>query len=65
VILQVCGTCHDDANDPGFEFEVKEKILHQRHSTEPLDFEKQAAQPLPTSAEVGLLERAFEPGSPG
>jgi peroxiredoxin len=65
VILQVCGTCHDDANDPGFEFEVKEKILHQRHSTEPLDFEKQAAHPLPTSTEVGLLERAFATGSPG
>jgi peroxiredoxin len=26
VILQICGGCHDDANDPGFEFEVQEKI---------------------------------------
>ncbi|MEN8161767.1 MAG: multiheme c-type cytochrome, partial [Myxococcota bacterium] len=65
VILQICGTCHDDANDPGFEFEVKEKILHQRHSTEPLDFEEQAALPFPTSTTVGLLERAFRAGSPG
>src|SRR6185436_2059130 len=23
VILQICGSCHDAANDPGFEFEVK------------------------------------------
>jgi peroxiredoxin len=65
VILQVCGTCHDDANDPGFEFEVKDKILHQRHSTEPLDFEKQAARPRSTGTTVGLLEQAFRTGSPG
>jgi peroxiredoxin len=65
VILQVCGTCHDDANDPGFEFKVKEKVLHQRHSTEPLDFEENAAHHLPTSTEVGLLERAFGAGTSG
>jgi len=59
VILQVCGACHDDANDPGFEFEVKEKILHQRHGKEPLDFEKKGEAALPPSAAVGLLERAF------
>lgn len=33
VILQICGSCHDDANDPGFEFEVKQKIEKQRHGT--------------------------------
>ena len=33
VILQICGSCHDDANDPGFEFEVEEKIERQRHGT--------------------------------
>jgi peroxiredoxin len=33
VILQICGSCHDDANDPGFEFEVKAKIDAQRHGT--------------------------------
>jgi peroxiredoxin len=59
VILQVCGTCHDDANDPGFEFEVKRKILHQRHGKEPLDFEEKAEAALPGSTAVGLLERAF------
>ena len=30
-ILQICGTCHDDANDPGFEFEVLDKIDAIRH----------------------------------
>jgi peroxiredoxin/nitrate/TMAO reductase-like tetraheme cytochrome c subunit len=33
VILQICGSCHDDANDPGFEFEVEAKIEAQRHGT--------------------------------
>ncbi|HJO22308.1 MAG: multiheme c-type cytochrome [Myxococcota bacterium] len=33
VILQICGSCHDDANDSGFEFEVQEKIDRQRHGT--------------------------------
>jgi len=32
-ILQVCGGCHDEANDPGFRFEVEEKIEAQRHGT--------------------------------
>ena len=33
VILKVCGSCHDDANDPGFEFEVEQRIEDQRHGT--------------------------------
>jgi len=33
VILQICGRCHDEANDPGFEFEVLEKIEAQQHGT--------------------------------
>jgi hypothetical protein len=33
VILQICGDCHDDANDPGFAFEVQEHIERQRHGT--------------------------------
>jgi peroxiredoxin len=33
VILKVCGTCHDDANDPGFQFKVEERIEAQRHGT--------------------------------
>jgi len=31
VILQICGSCHDDANDPNFEFEVEDKIDMIRH----------------------------------
>ena len=33
VILQICGSCHDEANDPGFEFNVEAKIEAQRHGT--------------------------------
>ncbi|HEY2774316.1 MAG TPA: multiheme c-type cytochrome [Candidatus Binatia bacterium] len=33
VILQICGTCHDDANDPDFRFNVVHKIDAQRHGT--------------------------------
>jgi peroxiredoxin len=33
VILQICGSCHDDDNDPGFAFEVLDKIEKQRHGT--------------------------------
>jgi peroxiredoxin len=31
VVLQICGSCHDDANDPGFEYEVLDKIELIRH----------------------------------
>lgn len=33
VILEICGSCHDDANDPGFEFVVEKKIEAQQHGT--------------------------------
>ena len=33
VILQICGTCHDEDNDPNFTFEVQEHIDRQRHGT--------------------------------
>jgi hypothetical protein len=35
VILKVCGTCHDKANDPKFEFSVQKRIDAQRHGTAP------------------------------
>ena len=44
VILQVCGSCHDPANDPGFEYEVKDKIQAQRHSDRPLGTGAPAAE---------------------
>ncbi|MEZ4291481.1 MAG: cytochrome c family protein [Myxococcota bacterium] len=35
VIPKVRGSCHDAANDPGFEFEVEARIEAQRHGTTP------------------------------
>jgi hypothetical protein len=31
VLLQICGSCHDDANDANFEFELKQKLERIRH----------------------------------
>jgi peroxiredoxin len=67
VILQICGGCHDDANDPGFEFEVQDKIEAQRHGTiEPgtgKPGKKSAAAPASDAARVA---HAFELlGGPG
>ena len=73
VILKICGSCHDDANDPGFRFEVQEKIDRQRHGTIEPSTPQQAhghglpataEHGLPATAELGLLERAWtEPRS--
>jgi hypothetical protein len=81
VILQICGGCHDDANDPGFEFEVQAKIDRQRHGTiEPGTGKKKGAASaalqlphaphapmpdLPHTAVLGALERALAARPPG
>jgi hypothetical protein len=52
VILQICGSCHDDANDPGFEFEVLDKIEILRHGT----IEPGTGKPIGTSASAKLRE---------
>ncbi|MFT5442080.1 MAG: peroxiredoxin [Myxococcota bacterium] len=55
-ILQICGSCHDEANDPGFDFEVEEKIEIQRHGT----IEAGTGKPLPSkpSAHIAPGRRA-------
>jgi len=58
VILQICGSCHDDANDPGFEFSVEEKIERQRHGT----LEPGTGAPLKTSA--GTRQPPSPPNAP-
>jgi peroxiredoxin/nitrate/TMAO reductase-like tetraheme cytochrome c subunit len=56
VILQICGSCHDEINDPGFEFEVLEKIEAQRHGTiEPGTGKPKAeSEKAPGAADVAL-----------
>ena len=66
VILQICGSCHDDVNDPGFEFEVLEKFEAQRHGTiEPGTGKPKAdSAAIPDSIDVALsipeIQRAFD-----
>lgn len=63
VILSICGSCHDEANDPEFEFKVQEKIDKIRHGT----IEPKAGLPdksahrhkLSTSTVTALLEQGF------
>jgi peroxiredoxin len=67
VILQICGECHDDANDPGFEYEVKDKIEAQRHGTiEPGTGKPKAGAAAlldgPPLARLALLEYALAAG---
>jgi hypothetical protein len=67
VILQICGGCHDDQNDPGFEFRVQEGIDRLRHGTiEPSNarggqaFHRHGpADALPHTAVLGALEHAL------
>jgi hypothetical protein len=63
VILQICGTCHDDVNDPGFEFEVEKKIEAQKHGTIVPSATRgagpSAARDVPSASWVGSLERGF------
>jgi len=55
VILKICGTCHDDQNDPDFRFHVEERIEAQRHGT----IEPSATRGEP-SADRARLHRVFE-----
>lgn len=62
VILQICGACHDQANDPGFEFAVKQKIERQKHGTIEASATragKSAARGPASAPFVGALERGF------
>ena len=66
VILQICGTCHDEVNDPGFEFEVIEKIEAQRHGTiEPGTGEPKAEgaailDPTDVALSISEIRHAFD-----
>jgi len=64
VILQICGSCHDDANDPGFQFAVKAKIDKIRHGTIEAGTGKPLAPGKPPTASAmpgtdALIAQAF------
>ena len=66
VILKICGSCHDEANDPGFEFEVIEKIEAQRHGTiepgsgEPKSESAAILDPTDVALSTPEIRRAFD-----
>jgi hypothetical protein len=65
VILQICGGCHDDANDPGFEFHVEDKIEAQRHGTiEPSSGKAPQARLQALPEQIGAVERALAAAGP-
>jgi peroxiredoxin len=35
-VTQLCGSCHSEEKEPSFQFHIREKIEHQRHSDRPL-----------------------------
>ena len=71
VILQICGSCHDPANDKDFEFSVQEHIDRQRHGTieagtgKPLDETSAALQRLRSGAATALANLSPAPERAG
>lgn len=71
VILQICGSCHDAANDSDFEFSVQEHIDRQRHGTieagtgKPLDGSAVLFSPASDEARIAQALRWLEAASPG
>jgi hypothetical protein len=61
VILQICGGCHDQANDPEFEFAVEEKIARQKHGTIEASATRsgESARVPAVAPLIGALERGF------
>jgi peroxiredoxin len=56
-ITQLCGSCHTEEKEPGFQFAIKQKIEHQRHSDRPLQGLVTTA--LPTASVAAALEAAL------
>jgi len=71
VILQICGSCHDAANDADFEFSVQEHIERQRHGTiepgtgKPLGGSAAVLPPPSDEARIARALRWLEAAAPG
>jgi hypothetical protein len=70
VILQICGSCHDEANDADFEFSVQEHIDRQRHGTiepgtgKPLDAASRMLGDERDEARIARAIRLLAPTAP-
>jgi peroxiredoxin len=56
-VTQLCGSCHSEEKEPGFIFDIKAKIEHQRHSDRPL--KGLVSRELPPSAVAAAIEGAL------
>jgi peroxiredoxin len=56
-VTQLCGSCHSEEKEPGFIFDIKAKIEHQRHSDRPL--KGLVSRDLPASAVAAAIESAL------
>jgi peroxiredoxin len=56
-ITQLCGSCHSEEKEPGFQFAIKQKIEHQRHSDRPL--QGLVATALPKTSVAAALATAL------
>ena len=56
-VTQLCGSCHSEEREPGFQFHIREKIEHQRHSDRPLQGLVTTA--LPKASVAALLANAL------
>ena len=58
-ITQLCGSCHSEEREPGFQFHMREKIELQRHSDKPL--QGLVSNALPKASVAAVIGSAFAP----
>ncbi len=60
VLLQICGSCHDEANDEGFEFELMDKLDRIRHG-----FREPRPLPVGPGPRAAAGQSRAKPGADG
>jgi peroxiredoxin len=58
-MTQLCGSCHSEEREPGFQFHMRENIENQRHSDRPL--QGLVSNEAPKASVAALLASAFAP----
>jgi peroxiredoxin len=56
-MTQLCGSCHSEEREPGFQFHMREKIENQRHSDRPL--QGLVSNEAPKASVAAVLASAF------
>jgi peroxiredoxin len=60
-VTPLCGSCHSEEREPGFQFHIREKIEHQRHSDRPL--QGLVSNEPPKASVAAVLGSALAPPS--